>query len=217
MLRTTRLKTVFLSLLGLGVAGFLSLFYRALHTRHVAEECMRGLQVLRVGKASFEEIEEFRRQYASYIIDKPGTCTSEACSFSVGFDNRISFLTHRESGLAASIAFRKGSLEEVYFGASCAGADRKPPYVPTFVVMVRQSISNPQFRGGPAGSGNGFVFDLGPDATEEQIARVYGLNLSFLDHLGGCRDATEMFKESPAQWRRSLWGQGGRSESSQPD
>jgi hypothetical protein len=53
-LGTTRLKTVLLSLLGLGVAGLLFLFYRAFHTRQVADECMRDLQVLRVGRASFE-------------------------------------------------------------------------------------------------------------------------------------------------------------------
>jgi hypothetical protein len=113
--RTTRLKTVVLSVLGLGIAGFLFLFYRAFHTRQVADECIRDLQVLRVGKASFEEVESFRRRYASYAMGKPGTCTSEACSFSVGFDNRISFLTFRESGLASSIVFKKGSLKVTSF------------------------------------------------------------------------------------------------------
>lgn len=170
-MRTTRLKTVVFSLLILGVAGFLFLFYRALHTRQVADECIRDLQKLRVGKASFQDVESFRRRYSSYVfLDKPDTCTSEACSFSVGFDNRISFLTLRESGMAATIAFSKGSLEEVKLGACCADADRKPPY--TWVVMVTQAVDTPKFRGGGFGSGNGLDFHIGPAATEEQIAKV---------------------------------------------
>ncbi len=207
MLRNLHLRTVLFSLLGLGIAGFLLLFSWAWHTRSVADECIRDLKGLRVGKASFQEVESFRRRYLSHVfLNNSGSCTSDACSFSIGFANRISFLTLRQSGMAASIGFTKGSLQEVKLGASCAGADRKIPYIPTFVVMVNQAVYNPKFRGGAVGSGNGFVFDIGQDATEEQIAKLYGLNLDFLDHLGGCHDATEMFAENPAQWPRSIWG-----------
>jgi len=206
--RTTRLLTVVLSVLGLGAAGFLLLFSWAWYTRQVADECIRDLKGLRVDKASFQQVESFRQRYFSYAFpNNSGTCTLKACSFSVGFANRISFLTLRESGMAATIVFNKGALQEVKLGASCAGADRKVPYVPTFIVMVTQAVYNPNFRGGAFGSGNGFGFDIGPDATEEEIAKVYGLDLGFLDRLGGCHDATEMFAENPAQWPRNLWEQ----------
>jgi hypothetical protein len=108
--------------------------------------------------------------------------------------------------LGAAIGFEKGSLQEVQLGAGCAGADRKPPFIDTFVVIVTQaSFLPPGVHGGAAGSGNGYVFHVGPGATPEKLAKVYGFNFDFLDRFGGCHDAAEMFAQSPAQWQESFW------------
>lgn len=202
-------KAVAFCLLGLAVAVVLSVFYYARLGRRTADDVLRDVQRFRVGNTSFQQVELFRKRYSSYVSyveNKPRTCNPEACWFSVEFKNPLASLILRKSSFGAGIAFSKGSLQEVDLAASCADADRKPPYVPTFVVMVTQSVSNPQFRGGVASSGNGFVFDLGSGATAEQVARVYGLNLSFLDRLGGCHDATEMFTESPGKWLPTMFG-----------
>jgi hypothetical protein len=207
-MRLNIVKMLTICLLGLAIIGFLFLLYSAWRTRQTADNILRDVQGFRVGKTSFQEVESFRQRYSSYVSyapNKPKTCSAEACWFSVGVDNPLASLILKKSGFSSGIAFNKGSLQEVDVAASCAGADSK--FVPTFVVQVKQAVDNPQFRGGAAGSGNGFFFDLGPSATQEQVAAVYGLDLGFLDRFGGCHDATEMFVENPRQWPPSLWEQ----------
>jgi hypothetical protein len=205
-MRLRVLKTVAFCLLGLAVAGFVFLLLCAWHRRQVADGILSDVQGLRVGKTSFQEVESFRQRYSSYVSyarNKPQTCSPEECWFSVGLDNPLASLILRKSGFGAGIAFSRGALQEVDVAASCAGADRN--FIPTFVVEVRQSVDNSQFRARAAGSGNAYLVDIGPNVTQEQAAAVYDLNLSFLDRFGGCHDATEMFLQNPSQWPPTVW------------
>jgi hypothetical protein len=205
-MRWKRLKTVILGLLVIAALGFSFLFYSAWRTRRAGENFVRDLRAMDVGQTSFQQVASLRRRYSSYIPDKADTCTSEDCKFTVVFKNWPALLTLRESSLGASVVFQKGSLQQVGLGAGCAGADRKPPYIGTFVVSVnRASFLPPGVHGGAAGSGNGYVFNVGSGAKPEQLAKVYGFNFDFLNRFGGCRDAAEMFAQSPAQWQESFW------------
>lgn len=165
-------KTVAFCVLGLVVAGFFFGLYCARHRRQIADDVLRDVQGLRVGKTSFQEVESFRQRYSSYVSyarNKPQTCRPEACWFSVGLDNPLASLILRKSSFGAGIGFSTGSLQEVDVAASCAGADRR--FIPTYVAEVRQAVDNPQFRGGAAGSGNGFFSKLGQTPHRSRLRR----------------------------------------------
>jgi len=209
-MRLKHFNIAVLYLLGSLVLAFLSLLYCARRTRRDAERFVRDVSTLRIGQSSLSDITPIGQKYASYVVPNPHApqvCNPEHCELDFAFHNWPAFLTLRKSDMTSAIFFQTGSLQGIYVGAACAGADRKPPFVPTFVVIVNQALYNPPgFHGGVVSSGNGYSFNIGPGATPEQLGKVYGFNLDFLDRLGGCHDATEMFVESPSNWPRSWWG-----------
>src|SRR5271166_1755919 len=200
-MRLKHLNIAILCLLGLLGLAFLSLLYYARRTQRDAERFVRDVSTLRIGQSSLSDVTPIGQKYASYVVPNPHTpqvCNPEHCELDFAFHNWPAFLTLRKSDMTAAVLFQTGSLRGIYVGAACAATNRKPPFVPTFVVIVNQALYNPPgLHGGAVSSGNGYSFNLGPDATPEQLAKVYGFNFDILDRFGGCHDATEMFSENP--------------------
>jgi len=198
-------------LFGVLVLVFLSLFYYGRRTRSDAEHFVRDVSALRIGQSSLSDIMPIGQKYASYVLPNRHAlqvCNPKHCELDFAFHNWPAFLTLRKSNMTSAIFVQSGSLQGIYVDAACAGANRKPPFVPTFVVIVNQALYNPPgLHGGAASSGNGYAFNIGPGATPEQLAKVYDFDLDFLDRLGGCHDAAEIFAENPRQWPPSLWEQ----------
>jgi hypothetical protein len=192
----------------IAVAAFLLLLYRARQTRLAAQNLMTDLRSLEVGQSSFQEILSLRQKYASYVLEdnRPQeACTPNQCKVSFGFKNWPAYLRLHESGMAAGLSFQNGSLQEIYVGASCAGAKNKPPFVPTFVVMIDRDIDNPPgVYGVRASTSNGYSFRVGPGSRRDQIAKLYSLNFDILQRFGVCRSLDEMFAQDPALWLQSV-------------
>lgn len=188
-MRLKRLKIAVLCSLGLLVLAFLSLLHYARRTRRDAERFVRDVSTLRIGQSSLSDVTSIGQKYASYAVANPNApkvCNPEHCELGFAFQNWPAFLTLHKNDLKSSLLLQTGSLQGIYVGAACAGADRKPPFVPTFVVIVNQALYNPPgLHGGAASTANGYSFNVGRGATPEQLAKVYGFNFDMLDRWGG--------------------------------
>lgn len=208
-MRLKHLKIAVLFLLGLLVLALLSLLYYSRRTRRDAEHFVRDVSALRIGQSSLSDVTSIGQKYASYVVlnpQAPQVCNPERCEMDFAFQNWPAFLRLSKNDMKSGLLFQTGSLQGIYVGVACAGADRKPPFVPTFVVIVNQAVYNPPgLHGGAVSTANGYSFNVGPGATHEQLAKVYGFNFDILDRFGGCHDAAEMFAESPTHWPQDLW------------
>lgn len=191
------------------VLAFFSLLYYARRTRRDAEHFVRDVSTLRIGQSSLSDVTSIGQKYAPYVMANPNApkvCNPEHCEVDFAFQNWPAFLTLHKNDMKSSLLLQRGSLQGIYVGAACAGADRKPPFVPTFVVIVNQAMYDPPgLHGGAVSTANGYSFNVGPGATHEQLAKVYGFNFDILDRWGGCHAAAEMFDESPTLWPQNLW------------
>jgi hypothetical protein len=196
----------------LAATGFVLLMHEAGKPRDRAEQLVRDLASLRVGKSSFDDAERIAAKHGGRQVASSGPCTEEYCELSFSIESALlpRLLLARPTVFSAAVFVGKGKVRQLAFGLTRGGSDPDrfcAVHVTEFQDGPEAAEEYKPFsitrRTGVGGRHQTLNVRLTEQASPSDRALAYSLQLSCLNKLGGCADASEL---APRLWPPSVKG-----------